>query len=798
MKPQQKAIKKPLKQVNANNEKISNEESDENLSIEDIIYSKGYPLEIHNVYTEDGYLIRLFRIPGGKNELDYKNKRKPPVYFHHGIFDSADCWVCNTEENCYSFILANKGFDVWLGNSRGNKHSKHHKLFTTDTPEFWSFSFYEMGKYELPSVFDYISRVNKSGEKIIYIGHSQGTTILFSALTHNLEYFKSKIKLFIAFAPVTTLNHLDSNLFKLGNVFRLDFLMKRGKISELLPEDEEILKMNMWMYKRLPYVVHYMLDLATDKNSKVCNNPKRMKVLYGHYPSGGSFKSINHYIQIFRKKRFCYYDYGPEANMAIYNQIEPKDFDLENIKDIPIALIVGKEDRLSNIEDAKLLKSKLLENVKLYMEVDNLGHTGFIVGNDISWFKNRVMKLIVECSSSCLEILEPLEQNKNVEKADAVLNTKESNKKSKIIEREFQDKSKISINRHDNSIIAPIENSNIIVRDNNNSIHKFEKDDKNNNEIIDIKLRSNKYEEEKVVNQITVTDDHNKSVVIEINENFHDNSNERILIQHNQENNIINIQEKTKDKEPVIENNTNENNNILEIENKSKSIKQDEIFNLESGNNLDNQQKSLNWVKSNDSNERNENEKAFQDNEVCNSKNLPVSDIISNNQNDHHNEVIITSPIIQKRKEEENNNIPNITVVKSDKVLETSHISIKKENLTSEEEEEENIVPDNNVQIFSDENHLNKLESNNNEDNGINKSISSDNQKDLNQISNEKIDNQIQTERNSSKINSPTNGKSHRSDSFIEKEHQINEEKLKKINSNEKKENKDDDWSDDD
>ena len=88
----------------------------------DLVNARGFKIERHEVTTQDGYVLGLYRIPGTLNgEKDYSNNA--PILFMHGLADSSDSWVVNSADRAPALIASSNGYDVWLGNFRGNKHS---------------------------------------------------------------------------------------------------------------------------------------------------------------------------------------------------------------------------------------------------------------------------------------------------------------------------------------------------------------------------------------------------------------------------------------------------------------------------------------------------------------------------------------------------------------------------------------------------------------------------------------------------------------------------------------------------
>ncbi|VEL36561.1 unnamed protein product [Protopolystoma xenopodis] len=167
----------------------------------EVILSKGYAGEEHFITTADGYILGLQRILP-----KFEVRPKKVALLQHGLLDSAHTWINNLANQSLGFIMADLGYDVWLGNSRGSTYSREHKVLDPSKREYWSFTYDEMAKYDLPAMINYIKSVT-SVEKIFYIGHSQGCQIAFARFNEDPE-LQNSIHAFGALAPVAYVGNI--------------------------------------------------------------------------------------------------------------------------------------------------------------------------------------------------------------------------------------------------------------------------------------------------------------------------------------------------------------------------------------------------------------------------------------------------------------------------------------------------------------------------------------------------------------------------------------------------------------
>jgi lysosomal acid lipase/cholesteryl ester hydrolase len=91
-----------------------------------------------------------------------------------------------------AFLLADAGFDVWLGNIRGNFYSSRHLNLSRADARYWEFTWDEMAARDLPALVDQALAISGQSS-LYYMGHSQGTEIMFARLAQGDQRFAKKV-----------------------------------------------------------------------------------------------------------------------------------------------------------------------------------------------------------------------------------------------------------------------------------------------------------------------------------------------------------------------------------------------------------------------------------------------------------------------------------------------------------------------------------------------------------------------------------------------------------------------------
>ncbi|XP_061401977.1 lipase 3-like [Musca vetustissima] len=357
------------------------------------IRNNGYPSESHFVTTPDGYVLNLFRIPYS-NKLQNKDSYRPAILLQHGLFSNSDCWLSGGPDNALAYLLADAGFDVWLGNARGNLYSRQNNLISINSPKFWHFDWHEIGSIDIPAMIDYI--IEQTGQpKIHYAGHSQGTTVYFVMMSERKEY-NEKIKSAHMLAPCAFFEHGTSFVFQ---VFR-PLIGSPGGIWNQVFADMELMPQNRLVNRAadtacgleppLQFLCKNMwLLFAGDSYQNT--NLTAMQELIETHPAGCSSNQGIHYIQLSDHNvgRFCQMDYGEKKNQQIYGQPTPPDYNLDNIV-APTYLYSSTNDGLCNPKDVDTLVSKVKNLAGDYRVPDQtFNHLDFIVAKNMREMVNE-------------------------------------------------------------------------------------------------------------------------------------------------------------------------------------------------------------------------------------------------------------------------------------------------------------------------------------------------------------------------------------------------------------------------
>ncbi|NWX92945.1 LIPM Lipase, partial [Nothoprocta pentlandii] len=315
-----------------------------------IIHFHGYPSEEHEVLTDDGYFLSMNRIPYGREDAGNRGL-KLPVLLQHGLFLDGTSWISNFPSTSLAFILADAGYDVWLGNSRGNSWSRRHMNLSTDQEEFWDFSFHEMAIYDLPAMINFI--LQKTGQqKLYYIGHSQGSSIGFIAFSA-LPQMAEKIKMFFALAPAYTFHNAKGPVLSLfylpDKILKVIFGTKEACLLGRKQKASLAKACSCQLLNKLCADGFFLVGGFNKKNL----NASRTDVYISHFPDYTSVKNFIHWGQTAKTGEFKQFDYG-KKNQEKYHQPSPPFYRIEDMT-VPMAVWSGGQDWVSPTREMKRL-----------------------------------------------------------------------------------------------------------------------------------------------------------------------------------------------------------------------------------------------------------------------------------------------------------------------------------------------------------------------------------------------------------------------------------------------------------
>ncbi|XP_017844620.2 lipase 1 [Drosophila busckii] len=367
---------------------------DARLRSPELIRKYGYPVELHSINAKDGFQLTAHRIP------------KPgaqPVLLVHGLEDSSSGWLLLGPNTSFAYLLSDRGYDVWLLNTRGNRYSRKHSKYHLLNPQFWDFSFHQLGIYDLPATIDYII-ANTNFKQLHYVGHSQGTTSFFVMGSERPAYMK-KILLMQALAPVAYWNNIDNPYYLLVAPYinALVRLFHSVGIHELPPENEvwRELAYQLCSFAFKNTCTYIVMELmGWDLNQF---NDTAIPLILGHYPAGSSVKSFGHYGQTIHRKEFAKYDYGPLQNRKLYGSDTPPKYKLGNV-DCKVALYYGNNDYLAAVKDVQRL-SRELGNVvhDELLAYKKFNHLDFVFGKDVKkLLYNSMFEVMAKVESGLL------------------------------------------------------------------------------------------------------------------------------------------------------------------------------------------------------------------------------------------------------------------------------------------------------------------------------------------------------------------------------------------------------------
>lgn len=336
----------------------------------DLIHPANYSCTEHSIQTKDGYILALQRVAS----LGPRLQSGPPVLLQHGLFMAGDVWFLNSPKESLGFILADHGFDVWVGNVRGTRYSYGHVTLSDTDKEFWDWSWQDLAMYDLAEMIQYLYSISNS--KIFLVGHSQGTIMSFAALTQ--PHVAEMVEAAALLCPISYLDHVTAPLVERMVFMHLDQMVVALGLHQINFRSDMLVKLVDSLCEGHMDCTDFLTSIT---GTNCCFNASKIEYYLDYEPHPSSVKNIRHLFQMIRKGTFAQYDYGYFKNLRTYGLSKPPEFILSHIPaSLPMWMGYGGTDGLADVTDVEHTLAELPSSPEL-LYLEDYGHIDFVLGS---------------------------------------------------------------------------------------------------------------------------------------------------------------------------------------------------------------------------------------------------------------------------------------------------------------------------------------------------------------------------------------------------------------------------------
>ena len=176
--------------------------------VEQFLSLHGIPHSSTTAVTDDGYSLIMQHLPPQSG-----NASKGAVLFLHGMFESSAMTLTHGV-NSTPILLAKEGYDVYLGNVRGNMYGLKHATISPWSNSFWDFSMRDHAASDFPAMVQHILSETGFSKVTAAYGTSQGALVSLMGVAKN-PHLNDKLGLIVAISPALVLRKPDNPLVKL-------------------------------------------------------------------------------------------------------------------------------------------------------------------------------------------------------------------------------------------------------------------------------------------------------------------------------------------------------------------------------------------------------------------------------------------------------------------------------------------------------------------------------------------------------------------------------------------------------